>query len=210
MMSLPVSVLQLLPIFLSEFLSKSHPFLWFFRAWALCGYLSKFIMIGYSFSYSMFCMMMCNTFLFSVFRCSSRNSPKWDNETPTWRHSPPSALGKNAKWTRQEQQRQALRYGPLHRTICAFDLAFNSLKTMSGDWFHRLSSLVLWFEWISLNGVNSKLVWFVFREQCWKHALMTRFLKYFNSHINHSESTWLKLAWLTLQKTTTKFWVISE
>lgn len=39
-----------------------------FRAWALCRYLSKFIMIGYSFSYSMFCMMVCNTFIFFCFQ----------------------------------------------------------------------------------------------------------------------------------------------
>lgn len=60
----------------------------------------------------------------SVFRCSSRNSPKWDNETPIWRHSPPSALGKNARWTHRELQPQASRYE--HLSVFSWNLRYES------------------------------------------------------------------------------------
>ncbi len=71
MMSLPVSVLVLLPIFLTGLCNSCPDLIHFsdiFRAWALCRYLSKFIVIGYSFSYSMFCMMVCNMFIFFCFQ----------------------------------------------------------------------------------------------------------------------------------------------
>lgn len=61
-----------------------------------------------------------------VFRCSSRNSPKWDNETPIWRHSPPSALGKNARWTHRELRPQASRYKHLEMSVLNRSLRYES------------------------------------------------------------------------------------
>lgn len=194
MMSLPVSVLQLLPNVLTGLCTipvqiSSISLIFSEHGCCVVTFWSSSWLDTVFHTVCSACWCVMRLF-FSVFRCSSRNSLKWDNETPTWRHSPPLALGKNAKWTRQEQRRQALRYEPLHWTICTFHLAINSLLSSS------LLSCDLWE------------VWFIWANQL-KRSRFESFSmnnvetcsdKYFNSHINHPESTWLKLAWLTLQK----------
>lgn len=172
MMSLPVSVLQLLPNVLTGLCTipvqiSSISLIFSEHGCCVVTFWSSSWLDTVFHTVCSACWCVMRLF-FSVFRCSSRNSLKWDNETPTWRHSLPLALGKNAKWTRQEQRRQALRYEPLHWTICTFHLVINSLLSSS------ILSCDLWE------------VWFIWANQFKRSRFKTHLIQFSWTMLKHA------------------------